>query len=198
MTSLDRDNLGRFIATGSVEVVEAHRRRNSVKLHARDLSSVEVAGLVLDIKADSLASTTASIKAVLHVALSLRLLIPGGVGSPDVASSSAGLAHSVRDASSVEVVERHGRVGHLIQAHLGDFGGVEVARLVLGVEADGFAAASAGVEAALDGALGLGLLVPWRIGGTDVAVAAADDGLRCTCKAGRGIGQGREGGSDDG
>lgn len=198
MGRLDIDSLGRLISTGSVEVVEAHGRRDSVKLHARDLGSVEVASLVLDVKADSLASTTASIKTVLHVTLSLGLLVPRGIRGSDVASSSAGLAYSVRDASSVEVVECHGRVGDLVKAHLGDFGCVEVAGLVLGVEADGFAAASAGVEAALDGALGLGLLVPRGIRGTDVAVSAADDGFRCTREARGGIGESREGGSNDG
>lgn len=198
MTRLHIGSLSNFMATGSVEVVEAHGRRNSVKLHLRDLGSIEVAGLVLDVEADSLASTTAGIEAVLHVTLSLRLLVPGGIRGSDVASGATGLSYSVRDASSVEVVECHGRVGDLVEAHLGNFGGVKVARLVLGVEADGLAAASAGVEAALDGALGLGLLVPRGIRGTDVTVSAADDGLRCTRKARGGIGESREGSSNDG
>jgi hypothetical protein len=153
MTRLGIDSFGNFMATGSVKIVEAHGRRNSVKLHAGDLGSIEVAGLVLDVEADSLASTTAGIEAVLHIAFGLRLLVPRGVLGSDIASGSTGLALGVRNASSVEIVECHGRIGDLVKAHLGNFGGIKVARLVLGVEADGFAATRAGGEAVLDGAL---------------------------------------------
>lgn len=181
---------------GPVKVVEAGL---SVKLHLGDLREVEVASLVLSVEAHSLASVRAGREAVAHGALSLGLLVPRGSRGGDVAIATAdALGGRVKGASAVEVVE--GRLS--VQLHLADLGEVEVASVVLSVEADGLASARAGSNALLDGALSLGLLVPRGIGSGHIAVAAADDGrgdlveLAGLSSAGERVGDGSQNGGE--
>jgi len=185
-----------LVLAGSVKVVEAGL---SVELHLGDLGEVEVAGLVLGVEADSLASARAGRETFAHGTLSLGLLVPRCIRSSDVAIATTDtLGGRLKGASAVEVVEG----GRSVELHLGDLGSVEVASVVLGVEADGLASARAGSNALPDGALGLGLLVPRGVGSGHIAVAATDHGrgdlveLTGLSGAWQGVGDGSQNGGE--